>query len=94
MLIVSGWIKVAPGTRDGYLKTCVEVVEKARAFPGCVDFAVSADLLDPDRVNVYEQWQSEVDLDAFRGSGPDDDQTDMITSAEVARHHISSTGPA
>jgi len=34
------------------------------------DFVVSADPLEPDRVNVYEQWESDAELEAFRGEGP------------------------
>jgi hypothetical protein len=40
-------IGAEPETRDDYLSTCVEVVRQARASAGCLDFAISADLLDP-----------------------------------------------
>lgn len=94
VIIISGWIRVDPGARDAYLRGCVSVVEQARASAGCLDFALGADLVEADRINVYERWESEESLDAFRGSGPSDDQTAMIRDAEVARHQISGVGPA
>ena len=45
---------------------------------GCLDFAVSPDLLDQRRVNVFDRWATEDDLMAFRGSGPSDEQNDQI----------------
>jgi len=94
MLIVSGWIRVDPSARDEYLMDSMEVVECARDAPGCVDFALSADILDPDRINIYERWESEAQLLQFRGNGPTPKQSAQILQAEVARHVISGTGPA
>jgi len=56
--------------RDAYFAECVEVVEAARAAPGCLDFSVTADSADPARVRIYERWESEPEFLAFRGSGP------------------------
>ncbi|GIH74893.1 putative quinol monooxygenase [Planobispora longispora] len=93
MIIVSGWLAVDPEVRNTYLRSCVSVVEQARSSSGCLDFAVSADLVDAGRINVYERWESEEALDAFRSSGPDDEQTSMIRDAEVLRYQISGSGP-
>lgn len=94
MLIISGHLTVAPEDRDAYLEGCVAVVEHARAARGCRDFGLSADLLDPARINVYERWENESDLLGFRGSGPDQDQQVAIVGADVRRYEISSEGPA
>jgi hypothetical protein len=72
----------------------MEAVAAARRSAGCLDFVVAADPIDPDRVNVYEQWQSEAQLEAFRGEGPGPDLTSDIVSADVSRHQVSSSGPA
>ena len=93
MLIVAGWLQVDPDDRDGYLAGCTEVVRLARAAPGCHDFALSADPLDPARINVYERWTSDEDLLAFRGSGPDAGQTAQIRGADVVKYRISATEP-
>ncbi|MGH9015676.1 MAG: hypothetical protein ACRDZ1_17305 [Acidimicrobiia bacterium] len=55
---------------------------------------VSADPLEPDRVNVYERWETGAAVEAFRGEGPGPDLTSDIARAEVSRYDISSTGPA
>jgi quinol monooxygenase YgiN len=70
------------------------VVEQARAARGCLDFAISADLLEPGRINVYEHWESDADLERFRGTGPEPAQMAEIRDAEVLRYGISSSGPA
>lgn len=94
MLIVAGWLQVDADERDRYLADCGEAIRQARQAPGCLDFVVSADPLEPDRLVVYERWESEAELLAFRGSGQDDDQTAQIRAAEVARYEVASVGPA
>ena len=94
MLIVSGKIFVRSGTRESFLESCTEAIGQARKAPGCQDFVVAADPLEPDRVNVYEVWDSEETLLAFRDSGTDESLQAVIVKAEVARHVVSSSGPA
>ncbi|MEV4488672.1 antibiotic biosynthesis monooxygenase family protein [Micromonospora coxensis] len=89
MLIVAGTLYVDPAGRDAYLASCVEVVRQARSAPGCVDFAISADLVEPARINVYERWESDERLLAFRGSGPAEEQVTAIRGAEVHTFRIS-----
>ena len=94
MIIVAGWLQVAPGDRESYLADCVAVVEQARAADGCLDFCLGADLVDPGRINVHERWIDEQALLAFRGSGPDDGQQVAIVDASVRRYEVASEGPA
>ncbi|MGQ0836970.1 putative quinol monooxygenase [Actinokineospora sp.] len=93
MIIVSGWLKVDPAARAGYLDECRTVMEQARAAAGCHDFTLSADLLEPGRVNIYERWETDEELALFRGSGPDSAQTAQILDASVAKYRISATEP-
>ncbi len=94
MLIIAGHLTVDPAERDRYAEDCRVVVETARAAPGCLDFALTPDSVDPARINVYERWASEAELEAFRGSGPDAGTAARILDADVSRYLISSTGPA
>jgi quinol monooxygenase YgiN len=94
MIIVSGKICVHPGSRDAFLTISLDAVAEARRTPGCLDFVVAADPIEPDRVNVYEQWESEDALKAFRGAGPGPELEPDIVHAAVAMHQISSSGPA
>ncbi|ASU86264.1 antibiotic biosynthesis monooxygenase [Nocardiopsis gilva YIM 90087] len=89
MLIVAGHIEVDPGERAAYLEGCRGVVEQARSAAGCWDFALSPDLVEPGRINVYERWERAEDLERFRGSGPTSEQQAAIVGASVARYVIS-----
>lgn len=88
MVIVTGHLLVAAERRDEYLAGCVAVVEQARAARGCLDFALSADLLDPGRINILERWESQADVEAFRGSGTSDEQAADILAASVAEYAV------
>ena len=90
MVIVAGHVVVDPTERDDYLSGFVGVVRQARRTPGCLDFSLSADLIDPGRINVFERWESQAALEAFRGSGPRDEQGAAIVSAEVAEYDVTS----
>ena len=89
MVIVAGHITVEPEQRESYLAGCVSVVEQARGTAGCLDFAITADLVDPDRVDIFERWESQAAVEAFRGSGPSDEQGAAIVSASVAEYDVS-----
>ena len=88
MVIVAGRLLVAPEEREAYLAGCVSIVELARSAPGCLDFAITADMVDPGRVNVFERWESQAAVEAFRGSGPSDEQGAAMLAAEVAEYDV------
>jgi quinol monooxygenase YgiN len=91
-IIVSGSLHVDPAQRGAFLEARVAILEHARNAPGCLDFSVSADLLDAGRVNVYERWRSHEDLLAYRaGDGPPLDDSIAVTAADVELHHISAS---
>jgi len=48
----------------------------------------------PGRIVIYERWESEQKLIAFRGSGPGDDQQAAILDADVKRYEIAAVGDA
>lgn len=88
MVIVAGHLVVDASQRDAYLSGCLEVVRQARRAKGCLDFSVSADLVDPGRVNIFERWESVIAAEAFRGSGPSDEQGAAILAASVAEYDV------
>ncbi|MEU9651899.1 antibiotic biosynthesis monooxygenase family protein [Streptomyces sp. NPDC048110] len=89
MIIIAGKLWVDAADRDSYLAGCSQAVEQARAAEGCLDFALSADLIDPKRINVYERWETDEALARFRGTGPDPEQAARIRGAEVRKYRIS-----
>jgi quinol monooxygenase YgiN len=88
MVIVAGHITVDPEQRESYLAGCMSVLGKARRADGCLDFAITADLLDPGRVNLFERWESQAAVETFRRSGPSNKQRAAILSASVAEYDI------
>ncbi|MCM6778519.1 antibiotic biosynthesis monooxygenase [Nocardia sp. CDC159] len=81
MLIVAGYLRVTD--RDRCLETCRAVVAAARAAEGCLDYTLGADLVEADRVNVYERWTSRAAVEAFRGAGPGAELAASIVGADV-----------
>jgi quinol monooxygenase YgiN len=88
MVIIAGRITVEPQQRESYLAGCVGVVEEARGAAGCLDFAITADLIDPGRVNLFERWESQAAVKAFRRSAPRNKQGAAMLSASVAEYDI------
>ncbi|PYM17993.1 MAG: antibiotic biosynthesis monooxygenase [Candidatus Rokuibacteriota bacterium] len=94
MTIVAGRMYVRLGQREAFLASSRGAVIEARRAAGCRDFVVAADPIDPDRVNVYEEWDSDTQLEAFRGAGPGPELIRVIERADVSRHRVASSGPA
>jgi quinol monooxygenase YgiN len=88
MLIIAGHLIVDEQDRDRYVADCATAVALAREAEGCLDFAVSADPVDPSRVNVFERWRTREQLAAFRGDGPDDGTRRRIRHADVSEYVI------
>jgi len=88
MVIVAGHIIVEPAERETYLDGCAGVVQAARRADGCLDFAISADLVESGRVNIFERWESQAAVEQFRGSGPSDEQGAAMLSAAVAEYDV------
>lgn len=93
MVIVAGHLIVDPNEREAYLSGCVAVVEQARHAEGCLDFAISADLLDLGRINIFERWGSQAAVEVFRGSGVSDEQGAAMLSASVAEFDVTGERP-
>jgi quinol monooxygenase YgiN len=89
VLIIAGSLILDPADRDRFLAANADVVPQARRAPGCLDFVQAADPVDPGRINVFERWDSEEHLLAFRGMGQPDADSPPILSATVKRYVIS-----
>ena len=90
MLIIAGSLSVDPEDRDAFLALNRDVVERARQALGCFDFVQAADPVDPSRINIFERWDTEEHLLAFRGAGQPESDSPPIQSAAVKRYVISS----
>lgn len=92
MIIIAGSLQVDSDGRDVFVDDCTVVVSAARAAEGCLEFSITADSVDPTQIWVYERWETEAHLLAFRGTGPSLDQQTAIVDADVKRFTISSVG--
>ncbi|AXT86677.1 antibiotic biosynthesis monooxygenase [Aeromicrobium sp. A1-2] len=93
MIIIAGHIRVAAAERNRYLSAVEGVAAQARATTGCHDFIQSADPIEPERINIYERWESDEDLISFRTSGNDENEPPSlpdVLGAEVSKYRISS----
>jgi quinol monooxygenase YgiN len=88
VVIVAGFLIVDPSERDSYLDGCRSVVEHARIARGCLDYAITADLADPSRIDIFERWESRAAVEDFRGNGPSDGQRGSIVSASVCEYDV------
>ncbi|WET82309.1 antibiotic biosynthesis monooxygenase [Amycolatopsis sp. QT-25] len=90
---VAGKVYVDPAERDRYVAGHQVIVEKARTHPGCLDVVISADPLEPGRVDVFEHWESEEALNAWRAIAPRPAYSAEILDGEVFKHRVSPSGP-
>ena len=93
MVIVAGHVTVEPQQRESYLAASVIIVEQAREAAGCLDVAITADLVDPGRVNIFERWESQTALESFRSSGPPFEHDAAMLSVSVAEYDVADVRP-
>ncbi len=94
MLIVAGAGYVNPEDRDTLLANLAPALRAARATPGCLDYVVAADPVEPDRVNIYERWESETHLTAhLAGISQTAPPMPDVRSVDIVRYEISGSRP-
>jgi quinol monooxygenase YgiN len=64
MVIVGGAFVVEPDQREEFLAGRHDAMRASRAEPGCLEYTLSADPIDPSRVVLFERWSSQEALDA------------------------------
>jgi quinol monooxygenase YgiN len=64
VIIVGGSFTMDPSKRDEFLRERHESMRASRAEAGCLEYAFCADPLEPDRVILYERWDTQEHLDA------------------------------
>ena len=53
--------KMAPGTRDGFLKDLLDnkIAEQSKSVKGCIQYQYMVPVDDPDLLVLMEKWESE-----------------------------------
>jgi heme-degrading monooxygenase HmoA len=60
---------------------------------GCLDFAITADLFDPGRVNLFERWESQATVEPFRRSAPRNKHGTAMLSVSAAEYDVADVRP-
>jgi quinol monooxygenase YgiN len=68
MLIVAGEIEIDPARREDAIAAAREMMEATRREAGCAQYVFTADLSDPGRFRIFEEWESEAALDVHFAS--------------------------
>ncbi|HMI88380.1 MAG TPA: antibiotic biosynthesis monooxygenase family protein [Polyangiaceae bacterium] len=92
-VIISGWSTVIPKRRDEVVESFKDLVLRARSAPGCLDFAMTADPVDPSRVNIFELWQSEKHLKSWRAVCKRPKHIAKPIRVDVQKHILQKSGP-
>jgi quinol monooxygenase YgiN len=66
VIIIAGYTLIETGKRDAAVAAFAAMVERARKSDGCLDLSISADSVDPARVNLFECWRDQQSLNAWR----------------------------
>jgi quinol monooxygenase YgiN len=66
MIIVAGYTLIAAHKRDTAVEAFADMVERARKYDGCLDLSISADSVDPERINLFECWRDQQSWKAWR----------------------------
>lgn len=93
MLIIAGHLEVDPNQRDAFVAAHHDLLRRGREAPGCLDLAISADPLNPARVNNFEHWESREHLNAWREVAAAPDTGIAIISDSVMEYSVAGVRP-
>jgi quinol monooxygenase YgiN len=95
MVIVEGIMEVDPSRRDEFLQGRRSAINDARSEQGCIEYAFSADAIEPGRVRIFERWASRADLDTHLAAPPSPapDGSPAVTSVELRVYEIAAMSP-
>lgn len=66
MIIIAGYTLTETRKRDAAVEAFAGMVERVRTYDGCLNLSISADPVDPDRINLFECWRDQRSLNAWR----------------------------
>ncbi len=97
MVIVGGSFEIKPDERDEFLAGRLDSMRASRSEPGCLEYTMSADPIDPGRIVLFERWADQASLDAHlaaMGSAPPPSgPTVAPTSATITIYDVAGERP-
>lgn len=85
MMVVAGHTLTLAAERGTAVSAFAPMVERARSHNGCIDFAISADPVDPRRINFLELWRDQAALDAWHEVADPPDVPTTETNVAIYR---------
>jgi quinol monooxygenase YgiN len=65
VIAIIGYIDVEPGERDRLVASTIELQRATRDDePGCLNYTIAADPVNPSRISIVELWDSAASLEA------------------------------
>ena len=93
MPTIAGHTELDPHDRYEAVAVMRDPLTRTRAAPGRLDLAITADSVDPTRINNFERWESQEALDTARSNGPGFEQGEAMLSVSVAEYDIADVRP-
>ena len=93
MWIIAGYELVDEDKRDAAVDAYRDLVIRARRAPGCLDVEVTADSVDPRRINNYERWESWDAIEAWRAQAAAPDTGIAVHEVEVTAFEVAGSRP-
>ncbi len=97
-ILISAQIDLDPAQREEALRTARPHIEAALAEKGCIHYDWSACSMNPARVNVFEEWESEAALASHFANAQYAGMRDHIGTfgllgAESRKYRVDAEGP-
>lgn len=92
MIIIAGYELVEAEQRDTFVAAFRDLIARARDFEGCIHAAITADSVDPERVDVVEVWRDTEALNRWRKQAKRV-RAGKPKHVEVRRYDASDGGP-
>ena len=68
MIVIAGHVALDPARREQAIAAAREVMSETRKEKGCISYTFSADLDEPGRFRIFEEWDGDEALRAHFAS--------------------------
>jgi quinol monooxygenase YgiN len=62
MIVIAGHVALDPKQQEPAIAAAREMMTETRREAGCISYAFSADLEEPGRFHIFEEWESDAAL--------------------------------
>jgi quinol monooxygenase YgiN len=96
MIVVTGYLTIDPAKRAEVEAAIATLVPLTVAEDGCVEYRYATDVLEPNRINIWEQWESEDAMTAHMGTSHLADFMGVVGTCiggpvEITRHDVATS---